>query len=163
MLRIIHELMLIMWLWLHLCRRGIHGMFPLHLAALSGFSDCCRKLLSSGVSHLLWRFMVFITAVKIYAVHVTYFPCLSEMPWAFNFFFFLIMDICWFRFWRRHARWLWQDLFACGCCRRVSHSAAAIWLAQKRQDVLLSWSCVSCSFLQESGVFKSVAQHRCRL
>lgn len=23
-------------------------MFPLHLAALSGFSDCCRKLLSSG-------------------------------------------------------------------------------------------------------------------
>lgn len=29
-------------------RRGIHGMFPLHLAALSGFSDCCRKLLSSG-------------------------------------------------------------------------------------------------------------------
>uniref|UniRef100_A0AAX7UI30 Ankyrin repeat domain 28b n=1 Tax=Astatotilapia calliptera TaxID=8154 RepID=A0AAX7UI30_ASTCA len=29
-------------------KRGIHGMFPLHLAALSGFSDCCRKLLSSG-------------------------------------------------------------------------------------------------------------------
>uniref|UniRef100_A0A8C5GP31 Ankyrin repeat domain 28b n=1 Tax=Gouania willdenowi TaxID=441366 RepID=A0A8C5GP31_GOUWI len=29
-------------------RRGVHGMFPLHLAALSGFSDCCRKLLSSG-------------------------------------------------------------------------------------------------------------------
>uniref|UniRef100_A0A8C6KED5 Ankyrin repeat domain 28 n=1 Tax=Nothobranchius furzeri TaxID=105023 RepID=A0A8C6KED5_NOTFU len=28
-------------------KRGIHGMFPLHLAALSGFSDCCRKLLSS--------------------------------------------------------------------------------------------------------------------
>uniref|UniRef100_A0A8C4HHT0 Ankyrin repeat domain 28b n=1 Tax=Dicentrarchus labrax TaxID=13489 RepID=A0A8C4HHT0_DICLA len=28
--------------------RGVHGMFPLHLAALSGFSDCCRKLLSSG-------------------------------------------------------------------------------------------------------------------
>uniref|UniRef100_A0A3Q3LVJ4 Serine/threonine-protein phosphatase 6 regulatory ankyrin repeat subunit A-like n=1 Tax=Mastacembelus armatus TaxID=205130 RepID=A0A3Q3LVJ4_9TELE len=27
---------------------GIHGMFPLHLAALSGFSDCCRKLLSSA-------------------------------------------------------------------------------------------------------------------
>uniref|UniRef100_A0A669DXI3 Ankyrin repeat domain 52a n=1 Tax=Oreochromis niloticus TaxID=8128 RepID=A0A669DXI3_ORENI len=30
-------------------RRGIHGMFPLHLAVLYGFSDCCRKLLSSGV------------------------------------------------------------------------------------------------------------------
>ncbi|KAK6288371.1 hypothetical protein J4Q44_G00389290, partial [Coregonus suidteri] len=30
------------------CRRGVHGMFRLHLAALSGFSDCCRKLLSSG-------------------------------------------------------------------------------------------------------------------
>uniref|UniRef100_A0A671LEK8 Serine/threonine-protein phosphatase 6 regulatory ankyrin repeat subunit A-like n=1 Tax=Sinocyclocheilus anshuiensis TaxID=1608454 RepID=A0A671LEK8_9TELE len=29
-------------------KRGVHGMFPLHLAALSGFSDCCRKLLSSG-------------------------------------------------------------------------------------------------------------------
>lgn len=29
-------------------RRGVHGMFPLHLAALNGFSDCCRKLLSSG-------------------------------------------------------------------------------------------------------------------
>lgn len=29
-------------------RRGIHGMFPLHLAVLYGFSDCCRKLLSSG-------------------------------------------------------------------------------------------------------------------
>uniref|UniRef100_A0A8C9RUE2 Ankyrin repeat domain 28 n=1 Tax=Scleropages formosus TaxID=113540 RepID=A0A8C9RUE2_SCLFO len=29
-------------------KRGIHGMFPLHLAALSGFSDCCRKLLSSA-------------------------------------------------------------------------------------------------------------------
>lgn len=29
-------------------RRGVLGMFPLHLAALSGFSDCCRKLLSSG-------------------------------------------------------------------------------------------------------------------
>lgn len=33
-----------------LCRRGIHGMFPLHLAVLYGFSDCCRKLLSSGLS-----------------------------------------------------------------------------------------------------------------
>lgn len=30
-------------------RRGIHGMFPLHLAVLYGFSDCCRKLLSSGL------------------------------------------------------------------------------------------------------------------
>ncbi|XP_075055694.1 serine/threonine-protein phosphatase 6 regulatory ankyrin repeat subunit C isoform X4 [Mixophyes fleayi] len=29
-------------------RRGVHGMFPLHLAVLFGFSDCCRKLLSSG-------------------------------------------------------------------------------------------------------------------
>lgn len=34
-------------------------MFPLHLAALSGFSDCCRKLLSSGeyyplAEHYLW-------------------------------------------------------------------------------------------------------------
>ncbi|CAG11131.1 unnamed protein product [Tetraodon nigroviridis] len=29
-------------------RRGVYGMFPFHLAALSGFSDCCRKLLSSG-------------------------------------------------------------------------------------------------------------------
>ncbi|NWW46278.1 ANR52 phosphatase, partial [Pedionomus torquatus] len=28
--------------------RGIHDMFPLHLAVLFGFSDCCRKLLSSG-------------------------------------------------------------------------------------------------------------------
>uniref|UniRef100_A0A8B9RJM5 Ankyrin repeat domain 52 n=1 Tax=Astyanax mexicanus TaxID=7994 RepID=A0A8B9RJM5_ASTMX len=28
-------------------RQGIHGMFPLHLAVLYGFSDCCRKLLSS--------------------------------------------------------------------------------------------------------------------
>lgn len=28
-------------------------MFPLHLAALSGFSDCCRKLLSSGEYYLL--------------------------------------------------------------------------------------------------------------
>lgn len=27
-------------------------MFPLHLAALSGFSDCCRKLLSSGTAML---------------------------------------------------------------------------------------------------------------
>ncbi|XP_045080800.1 serine/threonine-protein phosphatase 6 regulatory ankyrin repeat subunit A-like, partial [Coregonus clupeaformis] len=27
---------------------GVHGMFRLHLSALSGFSDCCRKLLSSG-------------------------------------------------------------------------------------------------------------------
>lgn len=33
----------------YLCRRGIHGMFPLHLAVLYGFSDCCRKLLSSGL------------------------------------------------------------------------------------------------------------------
>ncbi|XP_037120503.1 serine/threonine-protein phosphatase 6 regulatory ankyrin repeat subunit A isoform X3 [Syngnathus acus] len=31
-----------------LAKRGIHGMFPLHLAALTGFPDCCRKLLSSG-------------------------------------------------------------------------------------------------------------------
>lgn len=30
-------------------RRGIHDMFPLHLAVLFGFSDCCRKLLSSGI------------------------------------------------------------------------------------------------------------------
>uniref|UniRef100_A0A8P0N3C2 Ankyrin repeat domain 52 n=1 Tax=Canis lupus familiaris TaxID=9615 RepID=A0A8P0N3C2_CANLF len=29
-------------------RRGIHDMFPLHLAVLFGFSDCCRKLLSSA-------------------------------------------------------------------------------------------------------------------
>lgn len=33
----------------HFLRRGIHGMFPLHLAVLYGFSDCCRKLLSSGL------------------------------------------------------------------------------------------------------------------
>lgn len=33
-------------------RQGIHGMFPLHLAVLYGFSDCCRKLLSSG-----WYFL----------------------------------------------------------------------------------------------------------
>lgn len=31
-------------------RRGIHGMFPLHLAALNAHADCCRKLLSSGTS-----------------------------------------------------------------------------------------------------------------
>ncbi|TSP79431.1 Serine/threonine-protein phosphatase 6 regulatory ankyrin repeat subunit C [Bagarius yarrelli] len=31
-----------------LIQNGIHGMFPLHLAVLYGFSDCCRKLLSSG-------------------------------------------------------------------------------------------------------------------
>uniref|UniRef100_A0A3Q2ZKB9 Ankyrin repeat domain 52 n=1 Tax=Hippocampus comes TaxID=109280 RepID=A0A3Q2ZKB9_HIPCM len=30
------------------CRQGIHGMLPLHLAALYGFSDCCRKLLTNG-------------------------------------------------------------------------------------------------------------------
>lgn len=35
---------------LFLTRRGIHGMFPLHLAVLYGFSDCCRKLLSSGLT-----------------------------------------------------------------------------------------------------------------
>uniref|UniRef100_A0A8C4HIQ3 Ankyrin repeat domain 52a n=1 Tax=Dicentrarchus labrax TaxID=13489 RepID=A0A8C4HIQ3_DICLA len=32
-------------------RRGIHGMFPLHLAVLYGFSDCCRNkehVLSAG-------------------------------------------------------------------------------------------------------------------
>lgn len=29
-------------------RRGVHGMFPLHLAALNAHADCCRKLLSSG-------------------------------------------------------------------------------------------------------------------
>lgn len=35
-------------------------MFPLHLAALSGFSDCCRKLLSSGECYTenhLWSCM----------------------------------------------------------------------------------------------------------
>lgn len=45
-----HLILCVLW-WLAfsaLFRRGIHGMFPLHLAALSGFSDCCRKLLSSG-------------------------------------------------------------------------------------------------------------------
>uniref|UniRef100_A0AAY5KR67 Ankyrin repeat domain 28b n=1 Tax=Esox lucius TaxID=8010 RepID=A0AAY5KR67_ESOLU len=39
----LHTLLIVRW-----GRRGVHGMFPLHLAALSGFSDCCRKLLSSG-------------------------------------------------------------------------------------------------------------------
>uniref|UniRef100_A0A667ZST4 Ankyrin repeat domain 28 n=1 Tax=Myripristis murdjan TaxID=586833 RepID=A0A667ZST4_9TELE len=33
-------------------KRGVHGMFPLHLAALSGFSDCCRKLLSSATPYV---------------------------------------------------------------------------------------------------------------
>lgn len=33
-----------------LCRRGVHGMFPLHLAALNAHADCCRKLLSSGIN-----------------------------------------------------------------------------------------------------------------
>lgn len=33
-------------------------MFPLHLAALSGFSDCCRKLLSSGERALTQPFTV---------------------------------------------------------------------------------------------------------
>lgn len=36
-------------IYFSLSRRGIHGMFPLHLAVLYGFSDCCRKLLSSGL------------------------------------------------------------------------------------------------------------------
>lgn len=31
-----------------LSRQGVHGMLPLHLAALNAHSDCCRKLLSSG-------------------------------------------------------------------------------------------------------------------
>lgn len=45
------EYVWVLFLTLHLYfpfRRGIHGMFPLHLAVLYGFSDCCRKLLSSG-------------------------------------------------------------------------------------------------------------------
>lgn len=31
-----------------LLRQGILGMLPLHLAALYGFPDCCRKLLCNG-------------------------------------------------------------------------------------------------------------------
>lgn len=37
-------------------------MFPLHLAALSGFSDCCRKLLSSGEPPFI-QFVRFLTVV----------------------------------------------------------------------------------------------------
>lgn len=39
-------------------------MFPLHLAALSGFSDCCRKLLSSGeqpVINVVWLPVIVLT------------------------------------------------------------------------------------------------------
>ena len=36
-------------LFRYVCRRGVHGMFPLHMAALNAHSDCCRKLLSSGM------------------------------------------------------------------------------------------------------------------
>uniref|UniRef100_A0A8D3DEI7 Ankyrin repeat domain 28 n=1 Tax=Scophthalmus maximus TaxID=52904 RepID=A0A8D3DEI7_SCOMX len=41
-------------------KRGVHGMFPLHLAALSGFSDCCRKLLSSGEQIFIHRSCIFL-------------------------------------------------------------------------------------------------------
>lgn len=39
---------------LFLSRQGVHGMLPLHLAALNAHSDCCRKLLSSGSNTLVY-------------------------------------------------------------------------------------------------------------
>lgn len=39
-------------LYLGVRRQRIDGMLPLHLAALYGFPDCCRKLLSNGKSSL---------------------------------------------------------------------------------------------------------------
>ena len=54
------------WRYCPLCfRRGIHGMFPLHLAALSGFSDCCRKLLSSGEWNLHRQIILFYGSPKL--------------------------------------------------------------------------------------------------
>ena len=29
------------------CRRGLSGMLPVHIAALNGYVDCLKKLLSS--------------------------------------------------------------------------------------------------------------------
>ena len=52
-------------------RQGIHGMFPLHLAVLYGFSDCCRKLLSSGeISSTAWC-RPWQVSVKLFWVHLT--------------------------------------------------------------------------------------------
>lgn len=39
-------------LYLDVQRQRIDGMLPLHLAALYGFPDCCRKLLSNGKNSL---------------------------------------------------------------------------------------------------------------
>lgn len=67
--RLVHRLYWITLLksfTLSLFRRGIHGMFPLHLAALNAHADCCRKLLSSGTSafgHLTQRRRVIVPVV----------------------------------------------------------------------------------------------------
>lgn len=70
-------LLFVMRLWclfMVYLRRGIHGMFPLHLAALSGFSDCCRKLLSSG---MLFRIT---TSVHCLFYSTTFYSVFSTSP-----------------------------------------------------------------------------------
>lgn len=51
-------------LYLGVQRRRIDGMLPLHLAALYGFPDCCRKLLSNGKNSLGYASWVFIINMK---------------------------------------------------------------------------------------------------
>lgn len=46
-------------------------MFPLHLAALSGFSDCCRKLLSSGKWNLHRLILLFLFSQSIHPLFNT--------------------------------------------------------------------------------------------
>lgn len=109
------------------CRRGIHGMFPLHLAALSGFSDCCRKLLSSGESDLPSAQEIF-HLLKLYFL----FPALVD---------FRVFFACRFRFGRWRAWRLRQNVFTRGRGRRVSPSQAVLWL-----------DCVYCELLTEAFV-----------
>lgn len=53
-------------------------MFPLHLAALSGFSDCCRKLLSSGEYYPLAENYLWMCVGKQH-FHDQCFPCMQDL------------------------------------------------------------------------------------
>lgn len=53
-------------------------MFPLHLAALSGFSDCCRKLLSSGEYSPLAENYVWMCVGKQH-LHNECFYCMQDL------------------------------------------------------------------------------------
>lgn len=109
-----------------LYRQGIHGMLPLHFAALNGFPDCCRKLLSNGKNRLVIKLSFSIYPPSFYNLISESTQNISNQQYVvFGFLplrpvlhHVLSNTTSWV--WYKHCGRPWKDLSACSCLWGVS-------------------------------------------